>query len=189
MRNLLAQNIQMRSISTLLIVALQVPAMSWAAISPLYIKPGSIGPSLASGALTGGAANDEFTLVGVQAQKVAGGSERLVIKYGDRLGRPSANEVGYFHINVDRGGRRVSIDLAQVQRTAIDPKQLAKILAPLKLISSSEMTMDPQDHSTNITLQLKMPVVLKVASGPTGQGGRLVLEMRRLANPSKGVRQ
>jgi len=149
--------------------------------APLQVRPGRISPPLQSGEMIGGLAADEFSLLGIsdEGSMVANQGERFVLAYGDRFGKPQQGEPGYFHVSLDREARRIVIDLAQVHSTAVDPEKLASIVAQSKLIASSEMTMDPADGSTNITLLLKRPVKLKIASSKSNSGtepARVIIE-------------
>jgi hypothetical protein len=148
-----------------------------ASVAPLQVKPGRMTSPLLGGALFGGQAGEEFSIIAINENKIRDGVERVIISYGDRSGRPLRGTPGYFHVAVDRDGKRLAIDLAQVSRTAIDQKDLAKILSKSQLISSSDMTMDPQDGSTNITLNLRQSAQVSMTAEADGQG-RIVLELR-----------
>lgn len=153
-------------------------SVAWAAkpSSLTQVKPGEVSAPLRTGTITGGQAAEEFSLVNVQTKSVAG-SERIIFSYGDVRGKPVQREPGFFNIVLDRESKRLVIDLAQVNRTAVDPTALRRILSNSKLIAGSDMTMDPQDNSTNLTLNLKKPVQIRVASQSRSEG-QLVLELR-----------
>ncbi len=160
-------------------------ALAFALPAPLQVRPGKVMPPIQSGISVGGKSADEFSLLSVRAENTPDGkNERLVLAYGDRFGQPHRGEPGYFHVALDRDARRLVIDLAQVRKTKIDPQQLSKILKNSKFVASSEMTMDPQDGSTNITLTMKQSVQVKVATVDADQGS-LVLEIL----PSRGDRK
>lgn len=151
---------------------------------PMQVVPEKIAIAPRAGVFAGGQSNDEFSILAIRRESSDEGVERLVIEYGDRFGRPLQGEPGFFHVAVDRKATRVVIDLAQVNRTVIDQKELAQLLASSKFVADSDMTMDPHDASTNITLNMKTPVVLSVASSGRGQG-RLILEIRDLSSGQK----
>lgn len=133
--------------------------------APLLVKPGRVSPPVQNGVTIGGKAADEFSLIGVSAEHVHGGKgERLTLSYGDRHGHPHRGEPGFFHVALDRDAKRIVIDLAQMRKTAVDANGLAKVLSGSKLVASSDITMDPFDGSTNLTLILKQPVKMKVSS-------------------------
>lgn len=152
-------------------------SMAQASIAPLQVRPGRISPPIRAGAIAGGQAEDEFSILGIKTVASGASNERLVISYGDRNGRPIKGEPGFFHVALDRHSKRIIIDLAQVSRTAIDSKDLSRILSSSRLIANSDMTMDPQDGSTNITLTLRAPVQMSVLS-EAGQQGRLVIDLQ-----------
>lgn len=151
--------------------------VAFALPSPLHVKPNAVTNPLRSNAVAnGGQAQDEFSLLGVETHELAGGHERLILNYGDRFGKPLKGEPGFFQVALDRDGRRIVIDLSQVARTGVDPTQLRAALIRSKFVASSEMTMDPQDQSTNLTLLLKSPVELRISTD-AGARSRIVLDL------------
>jgi len=148
-----------------------------AAIAPLQVKPGRLVPAIRGGALAGGRAAEEFSLLGLRRVAGRAGMERFIISYGDRNGKPLKGEPGFFQIALDRSAKRLVIDLAQVSRTAIDSKDLARVLSSSRFVAGSDMTMDPLDGSTNITIHTKIPIALAVMSEVSDQG-RIILELR-----------
>ncbi len=157
---------------------------SFALPAPLRVRPGKVSQPIQSGVLVGGQSGAEFSLLGIQTESLKGSGERLVLLYGDRYGNSLKNEPGFYHVSLDRNARRLVIDLAQVSRTAVDPMKLSRILAASQLVSSSEMTMDPSDGSTNITLVLKEPARLKVTtaddSQSANQGAKVLIDLERV---------
>lgn len=149
----------------------------FAAPSPYHLKPGKISPPISEGVVTGGQSSDEFSLLTVKAES-NNNKERLRIVYGDRHGQPLQGDPGYFHLTVDRSGKRISIDLAQVSRTAVDTKQLQRLLSNSKYIASSDIVMDPHDGSTNLAFNMKFPVEVKVMTHQKSNPGQVILEMR-----------
>ncbi|MES2962449.1 MAG: hypothetical protein V4760_01070 [Bdellovibrionota bacterium] len=147
--------------ATVLAFGLAFGLAAHAAPQPVKVKPGSIAKAVKSGFFAGGEAASEFSLIEATAKR-SGDSETLVLHYGDLNGQPLRGKPGFFQASLDRDGRRVVVDLSQVSRTAIDPESLRKKLAGWKLVSTIDMTMDPTDLSTNITLILKEPVELAV---------------------------
>ena len=148
--------------------------------SPIQVRPGSVtAPLRTNASAIGGVAADEFSLLGVDSVASASG-ERLVLKYGDPLGKPLKGQPGFFQVSLDRDGRRISIDLSQITRTGVDPTQLRRVLAKSKYVASSEMTMDPHDHSTNLTLMLKSPVQMKLST-ESGAQAKVILDLEGLS--------
>jgi hypothetical protein len=144
--------------------------------SPLHVKPGRALSVRAGSIANGGAALDEFSLLSVSLAPSAS-SERVVLNYGDRFGKVWKGEPGFFQIALDKNGSRVVIDLSQVTRTGIEPAQLRKALAASKLVASSDMTMDPQDQTTNLTLTMKRPVSLSLSTA-SGSRSQIVLDLK-----------
>ncbi len=147
--------------------------------SPLHVKPGAISSPLRSSAIAnGGQARDEFSLLGVNDSLSADGSaERFTLNYGDRFGKVWKGEPGFFQVALDKTGRRIVIDLSQVTRTGIEPSQLRAILAKSKFVASTDMTMDPQDHTTNLTLILRAPVEVRLST-LHGTKSQLILDLK-----------
>ncbi len=171
-RTSLLQSVSPLIIGFVFVVAL--PAV--AAPIPLVVKPNSISTPLRStGTVQGGKAGEEFSLLGVQTAKTTTG-EKLVLNYGDRFGQAIKGEPGYFQIGLDRAGQRITIDLSQVTTTGIEPDQLKKILKASKFVAATDMTMDPHDRSTNITLVLKEPVKMTVATD-AGSKSKVILNL------------
>lgn len=155
-----------------------IPGGVEAAPHPISLKPGQNTTLLRAGVVTGGVAGDELSLLTVESKSKSEG-ESFSIHWGDREGRPWTGRAGWYHIALDRGGRRVVVDLGKVARTAIEPKDLHGLLASSKLIASSDMTMDPQDGSTNLTLNFRVPIQLRVM-GEKASRGPLSLEFAAL---------
>ena len=161
-----------------LAISFGVPAAQ-AMITPLSVAPGHISNPISNGVVTGGSAANEFTLLRVNREPMAKqgrnqGGEKWTLTYGDRMGRPLGQEIGFFHINVDRHAKRVVIDLAQVNRSSIDRSALIRLTQGSQIVANSEMVMDPQDRSTNLTLNMRSPVEVKILNKGT-VGGQLVL--------------
>lgn len=153
---------------------------------PLRLTPNKISPPISDGAAQGGTAADSFTLTKITREAAPNGGEKWIIGYGDRGGAPLVAGPGFFQVAVDRNSRRVLIDLAQVARSLVATNALDKIVKESNIVASSDLTMDPLDHSTNITLNTKSPVAVRVVSETAG-GGRLVLHLTPTL-PAKATR-
>ncbi len=120
-------------------------------------------------AVSGGVAKAEnvgpLSLLQVQKSLVntSNKTERLTMKFGDKNGAPLIVP-GFFHMAVDEDGRRLILDLSQVQQTSVDKADLRAMLKQSELIRDVEITMDPVDKSTNITFLMKRPVVAKATA-------------------------
>jgi hypothetical protein len=161
------------------VVFLLMSAVALAMPSPLHVKPGAVSMPLKSNAVAnGGASRDEFSLLSI-TDSPSTASERFILNYGDRFGKVWKGEPGFFQVAVDHGGRRIVMDLSQVTRTGIDPVQLRAILAKSKFVASSDMTMDPQDQTTNLTLLMKVPVEVRLST-VSGTHSQVVLDLKGL---------
>lgn len=149
-----------------------------AAPQKMNVKPQPLGKYVHSGVLVGGKVGDAFSILRIQKSSAPDGAERIVILYGNGFGQPVKTEPGYFHIQVDEKRGRVAIDLAQVQKTAVDEKELAKLFSGSRLVASTEMTMDPIDLSTNILLNLKQPADVKAAIDEYKGARTLVIDLK-----------
>lgn len=139
------------------------------------VHPGKVLSAIQSGVIIGGRSNDEFSLLNVKLTKTKKG-ERIYFVYGDRFGKPLIGPTGFFHMNLDQSGHRLVLDLAQLNRTAVDPEQLKAIMKSSSLVLASDMTMDPQDGSTNVVLQFKESIDLSAAVHQK-KSSQIVLEL------------
>lgn len=171
--------------------AFALGAMAWllaslgqAAIPPrpkVEILPLQANAWLRSGAAIGGqAAADELSLLRVERKARADGGERVILHYGDKAGRPLRAQPGYFHLAIDRTGRRLSVDLAQVGRTAVDRRDLEKIFAGSRLVAGSDIVMDPVDGSTHLAFALRSAseAHAMVEPGGDGEAARVAIDYR-----------
>jgi hypothetical protein len=167
------------SLTSVVLIAVAI-AVTTAQAAPQKpnLKPQPLGKYIRSGVVVGGIAGDGFSILRVQKLTAPDGAERLVILYGNGFGQPMKTEPVYFHINVDEKRGRVSIDLAQVQKTAVDERELRKLFSGSKLIASTELTMDPIDLSTNILLSLKQATDVRAAVDDYKGSRTLVIDLR-----------
>lgn len=162
--------------SLLALAALFSVSFAQAAPSHLVVKPGRASVLSKTGAVVGGVAGEELSLLKIETS-FGESSNKLVLAYGDRTGRVAKGEPGYFNLTLDRDSRRIVIDLAQVTKTGVDPVELKRRLASSKLITSSEMTMDPLDGTTNLTLTTRQSVEVIVETQSSPQAG-VVIEIK-----------
>lgn len=147
-----------------------------AAPSRLIVKPERASVLTKPGAVVGGVSGEELSLLKIETS-FAETSNKLLLAYGDRTGRVAKGEPGYFNLTLDRDARRIVIDLAQVTKTGVDPLELKRRLASSKLIASSEMTMDPLDGTTNLTLTARHAVDV-IVSTQTSPQAAVVIEIK-----------
>jgi len=145
-------------------------------------RPAGLNEFRSSGAIIGGVAGQPFSLLRAQKLKSPEGVDRLALVYGDSRGDVLKSEPGYFHIQVQENPPRVSIDLAQVQKTAMDAAALAQLFRDSSLVSGTEMTMDPIDLSTNLILNLKKPAEVRAAIEAYQGAQVLVIDVRAKAS-------
>ncbi len=169
----------------LFFVSMVVAVSASASPSPMKVKPGSIAKAARTGFFAGGEATHELSLIDATTSKAADGSESLAFFYGNDRGQPLRGLPGFFQIVLDRDGKRVAIDLAQVSRTAVDPAALRKKLKSSKLVSALDMTMDPTDSSTNITLSFKEPIELAVEASGEKSPSRIAITLKPLGGSKK----
>jgi hypothetical protein len=151
--------------------------------APLIAKPGKFSLPIRAGAVIGGQADQQFSLTAVESKQI-GAAERITVTFGDITGKPLSGQPGFFHAVIDRESKRVVIDLAQVSKTRVDVAALKKTFAHSRLVASTDITMDPNDGSTNITLGLKAPAALLAATDPRNNG-QVILELRPLGGAKK----
>lgn len=146
------------------IVVLLAVQLVWAIPHRMEIRPLPLNRYIAKGAVVGGQAHSQFSLLKIDHATSPKG-ERVMISYGDLLGQPLDSLPGYFHVEFDSDRKRLVMDLAQVQKTAIDPKELTKIFSRSKLIANVDLSMDPEDSSTTLIVNLKQSADARVSLG------------------------
>ena len=143
------------------------------------IRPQKLGSYIAAGAIVGGNAGKIFSLLHVQKMLLAGGVERIILTYGDQDGVPLKTQPGYFHLSLDQAGERLVLDLSQVLKTAVDQQDLIKELRGSHLVAKTDMSMDPQDGTTNITLFMRSPVEARAQIEATeDKQNQLIIDIR-----------
>jgi hypothetical protein len=108
------------------------------------------------------------------------GLERVILDLGSEDYRPMA-ESGYFHVSVDGNNSRVVIQLSQMSKTLTNEQQLRKVFAKSKFVKSVDFTVDPEDSTGTVVLNLKKPMKAEVfsLSGKKKQTARLILDLKR----------
>lgn len=162
--------------SLLAFAALFSFALAQAAPSHVVVIPERASVLSKAGAVVGGVAGEELSLLKIETS-LSETSNKLLLAYGDRIGRVAKGEPGYFNLTLDRDARRIVIDLAQVTKTGVDPAELKRRFASSKMILSSEMTMDPLDATTNLTLTTRQAVDVVVSTQSSPQSG-VVIEIK-----------
>lgn len=136
---------------------------------------------MTSGVVIGGQAGPGFTLLNVRhesSNKLA--MERIIFDLGDREGRPLLNQLGYFHVSVEKNPSRLIIDLSQVARSRVSEINLARVFAKSPLVAKVQMSMEPEDNQARIVLNTKVPVAAEVFEMPSDKkASRLVIDLKK----------
>lgn len=160
------------------LIAFIFPAFVFLSAYAAKSPPVKLGTFTKSGVIVGGQVGNGFSILRANKTEGPGGTERFSILYGDNRGQISKAGPGYFHIQIDEKQPRVSIDLAQVQTTTVDPEQLSHIFKDSKIVAATEMTMDPIDLATNISLKLKRPAEVRAKIETQNGAQILVIDLR-----------
>ncbi|MEY4617264.1 MAG: hypothetical protein RJB66_2224 [Pseudomonadota bacterium] len=118
---------------------------------------------LTEGSFRGGGAGVGFSLLRVKRVYSAdGNSERLIFEIGDREGRAFIGQPGYFHAQLFKKPSKLSLDLSQLLKSQVTSKDLKKIFKNSKLVKNASINSDSDDHSTNVSIQFKSSVKMRV---------------------------
>ncbi len=133
---------------------------------------------VSKGRVTGGEAGSGFSVLDLRrTDEPKKKLERVVIDLGDFKGHPIFGKSGYYHAEVQEKPPRVILDLSQTSYTKVDEKQLRERFKSSLFVSSTDMTLNPEDHSLNITLNFKQKTGVKVFSVTSPKKtARLVLD-------------
>lgn len=150
--------------------------VTWIVIGHTSLAAASVEESartfIKEGSMSGGIARAESVapLSLLKVEKLAlEKAETIIFTIGDKTGFPLGSP-GFFHITLDDGGKRLIVDLSQVQQTAVDKEDLQKLLKLSKLVQAADIVMDPVDQSTNITFTMRQPVLAKASVSKAGNG-------------------
>lgn len=138
---------------------------------------------LTEGVVVGGQSGSGFTLLNIRRSFSKGvNTERFVFDMGDRDGKPLINRLNFYHVNIEGKIPRLVIDLAQVQRSALDANAIQKIFARSMLVKKAEINFDPLDQTTSLVLDLKKPSQAEVFEMPSpDKPSRIVIDVKPLA--------
>ncbi len=137
---------------------------------------------LAEGSFRGGVSGDGFTLMSVKrVYSTTGKSERFIFEMGDRSGKPYSGKIGYYHAQLFKNPSELSLDFSQLGRSRVGTPQFKALFKNSKLVENSNLVLDKQDHSTNVSMKFKYPVKMRVYSlSPKGKSPKLVVDVTRL---------
>lgn len=134
-------------VSNAAIPPLQVP-------SPVHAVIGKQNKFVENGKIVGGQAQTDLVLVGVRTtfsktQSLA----RVILDISKSNGK--MEKLGFFHVEVDQKLKRIVIDLDGVAASQQALEQITKTIEKSPFVKKAELTMDPEDRSANLTLNLK----------------------------------
>jgi hypothetical protein len=137
---------------------------------------------ITKGSFRGGQAGNGFSLKEIKRVVSASkNSERMIFEVSDRDGKTYSGKPGYFHAQLMQNPSRISIDFAQMGRSAIDAKKLTNLFKKSQLVRASRITLDNEDQSVNVTLYLKNPVKLRAFSlAPKAGTPKVVIDFTKL---------
>ncbi len=90
------------------------------------------------------------------------GIERVIVDLGDQDLRPTGKRMPYFQAAVDAKTNRVIFDLAQLQMSKVTEPQLKNLFRKSPYVASVDYSLDPEDKTGSIILNLKRPMRLEV---------------------------
>jgi hypothetical protein len=115
------------------------------------------------GVFTGGKAGQGTSLLSIRKSFSARAElERVIIDLGDKDAKPAGRDMGYFQASLDAGNNRLVLDLAQLRLSKVTEAQVQRLFKNDPYVASVDMTMDPQDKSGTLVLNLKRPMKLEV---------------------------
>lgn len=115
------------------------------------------------GAVIGGMAGDGFSITSISRMPMSGNQqERLIIDIGDMRGQPNKGLPAYYHAQFQQDPSRLVIDFSQMPISYITEREVQKKLSQSKFIRKVRMTMDPQDKTLSMILDLKPSAKVRV---------------------------
>lgn len=88
--------------------------------------------------------------------------ERVTLDLGDKKLKPLGKGMGFFQASLDSRTNRLEIDIPEFNMTRVSERQLRNLFKKSQYIKTADMTLDPEDRSATIVLQLKQPMRLEV---------------------------
>lgn len=111
------------------------------------------------GVFMGGQSGQAQALLRVRrASSTKVGLERVILDLGDQAGKVTS-DTGFFQVAVDARNNRVVIELSQMLSSRVTEAELRRIFKSSSMVRSVDFTLDPQDSTGTIVLNLKRPVV------------------------------
>jgi hypothetical protein len=107
-------------------------------------------------AIVGGEAGSGFSLLNIKKELSASGRvERLVIDVGDINGKPNFGPPSYYHAQLMKDPAKLVLDFSQMPLSLLSEKQLVERLKGSKFVRRVQMTLDPEDQTLSMILDLK----------------------------------
>lgn len=145
------------------------------------------------GVFIGGEANGGTSLLGLRrafSRKI--GLERVIVDIGNREAKPDAKDLGYFQVSLDAPRQRIVLDLTQLRISKVSEQQIQDTFKKSPFVRSAELTLDPEDQSASLVLNLKQPMKLEVFElRKRGKAARVVMDLKPIASatpPAKSRR-
>lgn len=114
-------------------------------------------------AIVGGEAGDGFSLLDVKREIAKSGlAERMTIDVGDIRGKPNFGAPSYYHAQLMKDPARLILDFSQMPMSFLSEKQLAAKLKDSKFVRRVQMTLDPEDQTLSMILDLKPETRIRV---------------------------
>lgn len=133
-----------------------------------------------NGTIIGGEAGTQSSILNIRrlfANK--DGIERIILDLGDSRGRPLKGQVGYFHVSLNRGTKKLTLVLDQAHSSAIDQKKLQEIFRISPFVKSARILFDPLDRNITVEMMLKKSVAVEAFQLPSKKkASRLVLDLK-----------
>lgn len=164
--------------SVLLLVALLLPTSMGLAVYAKNYKPTFGKGLLSEGSFRGGGAGPGFSLISLKrVYSTDGKSERLIFEIGDKEGNSYVGQPGYFHAQLFRKPSKLSLDLSQLLKSQVSPEEFKELFKKSKLVKSANISADEDDQSTNIQIQFKSAVKMRVFTlSPDSMSPKLIID-------------
>lgn len=132
------------------------------------------------GVVVGGQAGRGASLLNVRrafSPKI--GLERVIVDMGDEQGNATSSEnMGYFQVALESKRNRILVDLAQLRISKLSEPQIKSIFKKSPYVKTASLTLDPEDNTGTLLLELSRPVRLEVFNlSATKKTPRIVLDI------------
>lgn len=133
-----------------------------AAIQKPSFKPSPI--LKGSGTATGGQAGQALGLMDVHHfNQPKSSAERVILDFGRADLKPLNGVVGYYHVELQQSPARLAVELPLTLGSKVSEKDVIQKLSRSRNIKKVMMTFDRTSQSTNLLLQFKVPMMVRVS--------------------------